>query len=318
MHSNISDLYTVAGAGELVRRQRMPAPHLSIDAHLCAPWLEVNVRTLTLDEPLDAVFKPSLSYLDQCLGERSREDQGAFIEQPAQMRFAPLGNSVLVPAGQTLHVRCGPMERRVVSCMFDAARLDALRDWDWGSAELELCRDLRIPALGETMLVLAREALAPGFGSELLAESLVLSMLVHVARHFRRFEDSFDEPGTRLAPWHLRLIRDRIEGASGPSPGIVELAAACRVSPRHLARTFKNSTGSTLGAYIADARIRQAKALLSRRDTMIKAVAFECGFQSPAAFTAAFRKVTGRSPREYRLDTIGLQFAPAREMSVLR
>ena len=51
---------------------------------------------------------------------------------------------------------------------------------------------------------------------------------------------------------------------------------------------------------------------------MIKAVAFECGFQSPAAFTAAFRKVTGRSPREYRLDTIGAQFALPHEMSVSR
>jgi AraC family transcriptional regulator len=44
---------------------------------------------------------------------------------------------------------------------------------------------------------------------------------------------------------------------------------------------------------------------------MIKAVAFECGFQSPAAFGAAFRKIMGRSPREYRLDTMGLQIGPA-------
>jgi len=313
-----SDLYTVAG-GEFIRRQRMPAPRLSVDAHICTPSLEVNVRTLTLDEPLDAVFRPSMSYMDLCLSGRSGADCGAFRGgEEAQTAFATLGDSVLVPAGQTFHVRCGPMDRRVVCCMFDAAWLDGLRDWQWSNGELALCRDLRIPPVREAMLQLAREALAPGFGSDVLAESLVLSMLVHVARHFRGFEDSLKLGGSRLAPWQLRLIRERVEAASGPSPSIAELALACRISARHLARTFKNSTGSTLGAFMADARIRQAKALLSRREVMIKAVAFECGFQSPAAFGAAFRKVTGRSPREYRLDALGLQAAPAHEMSVQR
>lgn len=311
MAHNDSDLYTVADGGKLVRRERMPALHLTIDAHLCTPSLEVNVRTLTLDKPLEAVFRPSMCYLDLCLSERSPADRGAFFSDQAPLVFAQLGDSVLVPAGQAFHVRCGPMARRVVTCMFDSARIDALRDWEWGSSELGLCLDLRIPQVRETMLALARETLKPGFGSAVLAESLVMAMVVHIARHFKGFGDSLKRPGTKLAAWQLRLIRERVEGVSGPSPGIVELALACRVSSRHLARIFRNSTGVSLGAFVADARIRQAKALLARHEVMIKAVAFECGFQSPAAFGAAFRKIMGRSPREYRLDTMGLQIGPA-------
>jgi AraC family transcriptional regulator len=318
MNQNVSDLYTTAGGGQFVRRQRMAPPYLSVDAHICTPSLKVNVRTLTLDDPLDAVFRPSMAYLDLSLNRRSREGSGSFRrDDPARTAFGPLGESVLVPAGQTFYVRCGPMQRRVVCCMFETAWLDELRDWQWEPARLESCRDLRIPAVRVALLQLAQEALEPGFGGEVLAESLLQSMLVHIARHFRRFDErSTEADGTKLAPWQLRLIRERVEGASGASPGIVELARACRISSRHLSRIFKNSTGSTLGAFIADARIRQAKALLSQRDVMIKAVAFECGFNSPAAFGAAFRKVTGRTPSEYRLDLLGLQTDLEWEMSV--
>jgi AraC family transcriptional regulator len=314
MDQNVSDLYTAVAGGHMVRRARMPASRLSVDAHLCTPRLEVNVRTLTLDEPLDAHFRPSLGYLDMSLRERSQVRYGAFRGETGETGFAPLGSSVFVPAGHTFHVRCAPMQRRVVCCMFEAAWLDELGELgarQWETSRLEMCRDLRIPTVRDAMLKLAREALAPGFGAPMLAEALLVEILVHLARHFRDGVRTGERhEGTKLAPWQQRLIRERVEGASGPSPGIAELADACRISARHLTRTFKNSTGSTLGAFIADARVRQAKALLARRDVMIKTVAFECGFQSPAAFGAAFRKVTGRTPREYRLDLLGFSTGP--------
>lgn len=316
MDQNVSDLYSVTGGG-IVRRTRMPPSRLSVDAHLCTSRVEVNVRTLTLDEPLDALFRPSLGYLDLSLRECSCERQGAFRVEGGwggETGFAPLGASVFVPAGHTFHVRCAPMKRRMVCCMFEPGWLDELGELgvrQWEQSRLELCRDLRVPPVRDAMLKLAREALAPGFGAAMLAEALLLEILVHLARHLRDCGASRDgHAGTKLAPWQLRQIRERVEGISGPSPGVADLADACRISARHLARTFKNSTGTTLGAFIADARVRQAKSLLARRDVMIKAVAFECGFQSAAAFGAAFRKVTGRTPREYRFDLLGLESEP--------
>lgn len=308
MPDHISDLY-VPIEGALVRRERIPAPHLSIDAHLTLPWLEVNVRSFSLDEPLDAVFKPSLDYLDLSLRRRSRDDQGAFLgERP--MPLAPLGDSVFVPAGQALRVHSRPTSRRVVCCMFDAERLEPLRDWSWGMAELAACRDIRHAQLRQIMLLLAQETLSPGFAAAAQAELLMMSALTYLARHFKGVAQPAQRPGSQLAPWQLRLVRERIESAHGPSPGIVALAAECGLSPRHLARTFKNTTGTTLGAFIADARIRQAKMLLMHPEAMIKTVAHACGFQSAAAFTAAFRRATGRNPREYRSDTTGLHLSP--------
>jgi AraC family transcriptional regulator len=320
---NVSDLYTVAGGGELVRRERMAPPHLSVDAHLTTPSIEVNVRTFTLDGPLNAVFRPSMGYLDLSLDSRERGACGAFRGTPGggagETAFGRLGESVLVPPGQTFHVRCDSMQRRVVCCMFEPARFDQLRDWQWDAARLELCRDLRVTQVRDAMLQLAGEALSPGFASAVLAESLLMSMLVHIARHVRGIDPRANPgEGSKLAPWQLRLIRERVEGAYGPSPGVIELAQACRISARHLSRIFRNSTGMTLSAFIADARIRQAKGRLADPDVLIKTVAYECGFTHSAAFGAAFRKVTGRTPRAYRLDLLGLRTAPGHDMSVRR
>ena len=86
---------------------------------------------------------------------------------------------------------------------------------------------------------------------------------------------------------------------------IPELAAECGMSPRHLIRTFKNTLGITLSEYIAGARIERAKNLLKQRDSLIKVIAFRCGFQSAAAFSAAFRHATGMTPKEFRDEYTG-------------
>ena len=85
------------------------------------------------------------------------------------------------------------------------------------------------------------------------------------------------------------------------SLSIAGLAAECGISPRHLMRTFKASEGTTISDYIGLVRIAHAKARLSDSGDMIKLIAHECGFGSVAAFSAAFRKATGGSPREYRM-----------------
>lgn len=306
MHT--SDLYSVGVTGQLVRRRRMPAPQLGIDAHITTPWLEVNVRSLRVPAPLDAVFKPSRNYLDQALCPRSRRQQGTFLLNGPAAPFMPLGESVLVPAGQTLRVHCDAIERRVVCCMFAADYLQQLSELNNTAAHLQGCLDLRVRPVRAMMLELAREALDPGFASATLAESLMLGIAVHLARHFRDLSPASE--GARLAPWQLRLIRERLELLNAPPPTLAELAQACRISARHLSRGFKNSTGMTLGQSLTDTRVRQAKGMLAEPGALIKAVAYACGFQNAAAFTAAFRKATGRTPRQYRLDTLGARACP--------
>jgi AraC family transcriptional regulator len=83
-------------------------------------------------------------------------------------------------------------------------------------------------------------------------------------------------------------------------PTIGELAAACGMGGRRLAFAYRNTTGVTLRSFIAGARLERAKIMLMDRHTLIKQVAYDSGFHSSAAFTAAFRKATGMTPVAFR------------------
>jgi AraC family transcriptional regulator len=63
---------------------------------------------------------------------------------------------------------------------------------------------------------------------------------------------------------------------------------------------FRATTGRTLSDFAAERRIVRAKALLAGRKPAIKQIAHRCGFETAAAFSAAFRRATGVSPREFR------------------
>jgi AraC family L-rhamnose operon regulatory protein RhaS len=53
--------------------------------------------------------------------------------------------------------------------------------------------------------------------------------------------------------------------------------------------------------YLARCRVEAAKTLLkSRPDLSITDVAFDCGFQSSQYLATTFRRITGRTPREFR------------------
>lgn len=79
------------------------------------------------------------------------------------------------------------------------------------------------------------------------------------------------------------------------------MAAACGVSTRHFYRQFRLATGRTLTSYVTDRKIEFAKLRLRQARTAIKIVAWECGFDSAAAFSAAFRRATGGvTPSQFR------------------
>ena len=82
------------------------------------------------------------------------------------------------------------------------------------------------------------------------------------------------------------------------------LARAAReagTSARSLRRYFLGETGLSFRAFVNQARIQRGMQLLVAGTKPIIEVAFEVGFQSQSAFTQAFRRSTGTTPRAFRL-----------------
>jgi transcriptional regulator GlxA family with amidase domain len=72
------------------------------------------------------------------------------------------------------------------------------------------------------------------------------------------------------------------------------------LSERSFARRFRAATGHSPIAYVQRLRIEDAKRRLERTDTPVERIAWEVGYEDPAAFRRLFRRIAGVSPGAYR------------------
>lgn len=79
-----------------------------------------------------------------------------------------------------------------------------------------------------------------------------------------------------------------------------DVAQAAGVSERSLARRFPEETQMTWLRFLQSARLLRATELLSAPRARVTETAFAVGFESLAAFTRAFERFTGETPKEYR------------------
>ncbi len=70
--------------------------------------------------------------------------------------------------------------------------------------------------------------------------------------------------------------------------------------PRTFARRFRAATGRSAIEYVVELRVEEAKQILETSDMPVEDVAWQVGYQDPAAFRRMFRKVSGTSPADYR------------------
>jgi len=79
-------------------------------------------------------------------------------------------------------------------------------------------------------------------------------------------------------------------------------AAYVGISPNHLSTVFVQETGENFIDYLTRVRIERAKLLLKTTAMKSVDIAAETGFSDPHYFSYIFKKNTGLSPREFRLN----------------
>lgn len=78
------------------------------------------------------------------------------------------------------------------------------------------------------------------------------------------------------------------------------LAAIAHFSPFHFHRIYQGITGETVAATVRRLRLARAAILLGERQASVTEIALATGYDSPQAFTRAFRNFTGNSPRGFQ------------------
>jgi len=155
--------------------------------------------------------------------------------------------------------------------------------------------------LVERMMLELRQ---PQPGSFLLGQHLAQMMLVEVLRLY--MAESAGSHGKAGAGWLIALA-DRQIGASITAmhehPArrwtLAELAGRSGMSRSIFAVRFKEAVGETPIEYLTRWRMMLAADRLKRSNDGIAAIASSLGYESESAFGKAFKRVMGRSPRQY-------------------
>ncbi len=97
----------------------------------------------------------------------------------------------------------------------------------------------------------------------------------------------------------VSTLLQRIRSVDG-TLRIPEIAAQLGLSESRLRSAFRQAFGLSLGAYLRAARLHRACAMLRDSGAQISRVALENGFDSPSAFSRAFKAWAGISPRTWK------------------
>ena len=260
----------------------------------------IEIRRYHWPDPLDEVYcdpKPILGLSLSQVPDNSRASLGS----RTTAEFSPIGKLVFRPPNLPLRcVNSGGVQRLLMCSFQPTGSVEVDDDLHETLACAPPQLNLRSEPIAAGLRRVAAEARAPGFGSLAVVEAMLTCVLVDLVRACGGLESRPARLKGGLAPWQIRRITEALREIDGAVPTVRSLAQLVGLTPRHLLRSFRSSTGSTVVRHIARAQFARACELLTTTDLSLKQVAQKCGFETASGFAAAFRREAAESPREYR------------------
>ena len=136
------------------------------------------------------------------------------------------------------------------------------------------------------------------------SKSMELISLEMQGRLMRMASNLCEEKENKLIDTHATTLVEKmaifIAKNYANSIRVFDVGEAVGLHPDYANSIFKKAFGCTLSEYISEERIAHAQRKLLSTNMSITEVAFDCGFNSVSRFNAAFLKMNGCTPREYR------------------
>lgn len=149
----------------------------------------------------------------------------------------------------------------------------------------------------ERFLALAEEidGRLPGYryGVQALLNLTLLDVL-------RLTGDATEQPSSHAAERVIRAALDFIDGSYGRPISPRDVARAVGRSPAHLTTTLRRATGLTVGDWIAERRMAEARRLLASTELDLGTIANSIGYSDLDAMARAFRRAHRLTPASWR------------------
>ncbi len=131
-------------------------------------------------------------------------------------------------------------------------------------------------------------------GWQMLARALALELLMIINR---AAVDQLDGPAAGPVATAVAYLHAN----PGTAVAMADLAAETGLSANYLGERFKAELGVSVADYLNRLRIDRARELLAGSDRSVTDIAYAVGFDGISYFGKVFRKLTGNTPREYRM-----------------
>jgi AraC family transcriptional regulator len=154
----------------------------------------------------------------------------------------------------------------------------------------------------ETAMKLRAQVETATPGRRLYSEALSVVLLHELLRINNNNGGTAPAPIVRggLAAWQQKRVADYIEEHLADDVSLATLAGLANLSPYHFSRAFRQSFAMPPHRYHLSRRIERAKSLLADMELPVTEIGLRLGFGESSAFTATFRKFTGRTPTDFR------------------
>lgn len=157
------------------------------------------------------------------------------------------------------------------------------------------------PVISNVGFALLSELYTEGLSGRLYAESLSNVLAVHLLRYYTQEATVPLKFHGGLTGPKLRQVTEYIADNFANEIKLSELAQVAGMSDFHFAREFKKTTGFSPHQYLINFRIERAKTYLKQNELTLSEVSLRSGFSHQSHFTRLFRKITGTTPKLFRM-----------------
>jgi AraC-like DNA-binding protein len=155
----------------------------------------------------------------------------------------------------------------------------------------------------QTLIAVKQEIEAPGPNTRLYVDTLLMLLLTRLLRCASNSvtprQPAYVKGG--LPNWRLKRALELLETNQTKTPSLAEIAGPLRLHPTFFCRAFKQSTGLSPHRYLLEHRVNRAKEMMKDQKRTLTEIALNCGFSGSSQFSVVFKRITGVSPRGYRL-----------------
>ena len=137
---------------------------------------------------------------------------------------------------------------------------------------------------------------------QMLVKAKLLAMLSNLVRFFH---EDLPEPPELPSFRHRHQIERSMQFILkhlDSEFSLDDLAREAQMSRSYYSSSFRKLNGVSVWEYITSMRIERAQQMLETSEKSILEISGSCGYNNISNFNRAFRRVTGKTPREYRKD----------------